>query len=308
MRENAYRAHCVVGPDFACAAPVVIRDGARRAVAAVKATQTSTAPVIDVRGLCVDYDSHRAGKRTTYRAVDHATLTVGDNEIVGVVGESGSGKTSLGMCIAGLVDSAEGDVRIRPRVNRNGARRARLDALADVQVVFQSPFESLDPRQKIDSGLNELRRIHPERTSWVSNEELFAKVGLGPQLLDRFPHEMSGGQAQRVSIARAMLLQPVAIIADEPTSALDVSVQARLLTLLASLRDSAQLSMLFISHDLGVVRQLCDRVYVMANSCIVESGSVADVFDDPQHEYTQRLLSYVPGRPGNVIAVRGDVR
>ncbi|MET0829783.1 MAG: ABC transporter ATP-binding protein [Microbacterium sp.] len=254
--------------------------------------------VVEVEDLSIDY--HRRG-HPTMRAVSSASLTVGEQEIVGIVGESGSGKTSLAMCVAGLVEPTEGIVAVRGQHDAARGRRARLDRRADVQVVFQNPYEALDARQRLDRGLKELRSIHPQRTAWTTDAELFDLVGLSDVLLTRYPHEISGGQAQRVAIARALLLRPVVLVADEPTSALDVSVQARLLKLLGHLRDSQSLSILFISHDLGVVRQLCDRVYVMERSKIVESGSAQDVFDSPQHPYTDRLLSFVPGRTGNVV-------
>lgn len=254
--------------------------------------------VVDVQDLSIDY--HRPGHQT-YRAVSSASLTLGEREIVGIVGESGSGKTSLAMCVAGLVDATEGIVKVRGQDDSTRGRRARLNRRADVQVVFQNPYEALDGRQRLDRGLKELRSIHPERTSWATDAELFDLVGLSDVLLTRYPHEISGGQAQRVAIARALLLRPVVLVADEPTSALDVSVQARLLKLLGELRDSQNLSIFFISHDLGVVRQLCDRVYVMERSKIVESGAARDVFDRPQHPYTERLLSFVPGRTGNLV-------
>jgi ABC-type dipeptide/oligopeptide/nickel transport system ATPase subunit len=166
-------------------------------------------------------------------------------------------------------------------------------------MVFQDPNASFDPRQSVRSGLRELRRLHKQRTDWTSDEDLLRRVGLQPTLLGRLPHQLSGGQAQRVSVARALLLRPKLLIADEPTSALDVSVQAQILDLLRTLCRDEDLSILFISHDLAVVRSLCRRVYVMRGGQVVESGLTADIMARPQHEYTVKLLEAIPGNFGD---------
>ncbi|GII78541.1 ABC transporter ATP-binding protein [Sphaerisporangium rufum] len=252
--------------------------------------------ILDVDDLTV---VHQAGGRwgnrrgDTVAAVDGVSLTVDAGEIIGVVGESGSGKTSLAMAVAGLGRISGGTVtvsgvQVSGRLSR--AERTR------VQVILQDPHGSLDPRQTVRRGLRELRRIHPERTGWTTDEELLAKVGLNADLLDRLPHQVSGGQAQRVAIARALLLRPALLLADEPTSALDVSVQAQILRLLLGLRRSEDLAILFISHDLAVVRAVCDRVHVMLRGRVVEHGPTAEVFERPAHEYTRRLLAAIPGR------------
>jgi peptide/nickel transport system permease protein len=226
-------------------------------------------------------------------AVDRASITVGAGEIVGVVGESGSGKTSLAMAVAGLGAQSGGQIFLAGELLE---AHWTADQRAEVQVVLQDPHGSLDPRQTVRGGFMELRRTQPQRTKWISDEDLLAKVGLQPEVLDRLPHEMSGGQAQRISIARALLLRPRLLIADEPTSALDVSVQAQILSLLLDLRRTEGLCILFISHDLAVIRSICDRVYVMLHGRVVESGEVSDVFDHPANVYTKRLLQALPGR------------
>lgn len=250
-------------------------------------------PALEVDSLSV---VHRGRGRNAPPVVacDNVSLRVQPSEIVGVVGESGSGKTSLAMAVSGLGRISSGSVRVAGiPVGRRMPRGQR----AEIQMVFQDPHGSLDPRQTVRGGLRELRRVHPARTVWISDEDLLARVGLPTTLLDRLPHQISGGQAQRVSIARALLLRPSLLLADEPTSALDVSVQAHILRLLRDLRDEEGLTILFISHDLAVVRTLCDRVHVMLRGAVVESGPTADVLDRPTHAYTRRLLAAIPGRP-----------
>jgi ABC-type glutathione transport system ATPase component len=226
-------------------------------------------------------------------ACNEVSLDIAPGEIVGVVGESGSGKTSLAMAVAGLGRLTSGTVTVKG--SRIGKRMTRTQR-AEIQMVFQDPHGSLDPRQTVRGGLRELRRVHPDRTGWISDEDLLDKVGLPPALLGRLPHQVSGGQAQRISIARALLLRPSLLLADEPTSALDVSVQAQTLGLLRDLRRDEGLTILFISHDLAVVRTICDRVHVMLNGSVVESGRTVTVFDHPEHPYTRKLLAAIPGR------------
>jgi ABC-type glutathione transport system ATPase component len=239
-------------------------------------------------------------------AVGSASIDVRAGEIVGVVGESGSGKTTLAMAIAGLSRFTgaivDGEIDVLGMDVSEVSRTAQKRLRAEVQVVFQNPHASLDPRQNVRHGFRELRKLQPERTRWVSDEDLMERVELSPELLDRYPHQLSGGQAQRVCIARALLLRPSLLIADEPTSGLDVSVQARILRLLAELRDRDGVSILFISHDLSVVRMLCDRVYVMRAGEIVEGGPTAKVLREPQEEYTRALLAAIPGRDAKAAA------
>ncbi|MDR7084842.1 ABC-type dipeptide/oligopeptide/nickel transport system ATPase subunit [Arthrobacter ginsengisoli] len=246
--------------------------------------------ILDVTDLSIVHPGRRGRPANT--AVKKLNLTAGAGEIVGVVGESGSGKTSLAMAVVGFGRITSGSITVDAVVP---GPRMSLDERASIQMVFQDPHGSLDPRQTIGSGLDELRKLHKKRTSWISDEDLLSRVGLSTEVLTRLSHQISGGQAQRVSIARALLLRPSLLLADEPTSALDVSVQAQILRLLKNLRDNEGLTILFISHDLAVVRAVCDRVYVMKTGEVVEFGSTHEVLEHPKHPYTQALLAAVPG-------------
>jgi ABC-type glutathione transport system ATPase component len=266
----------------------------------VSARGPAQAPPLAIENLHVVYDPPAAtlGKpRSGVPAVRGVSIVVAPGEVVGIVGESGSGKSSIALAVAGVGRVTSGSIRIlgedrtRPRIGREG-RLAR----ADVQMVFQDPYSSLDPRQSIQSGLAELRHLHPGRTDWTTDEDLLRSVGLHANLLQRYPHQLSGGQCQRISIARALLLQPVVLVADEPTSSLDVSVQAQILNLLLDLQSTRRFGVLFISHDLGVVRQVCERVYVLQSGVVVESGTPESVFASPSQPYTQRLIASIPGR------------
>ncbi len=229
-------------------------------------------------------------------AVDGVSIAVHPSEIVGLVGESGSGKSSVAMAMTGLGPRSPGSIRLHGE-DLDAVPSGRLRALrGEVQVVFQDPHGSLDPRQSVRAGLAELRSLQPERTRWIDDVALLQRVRLDADLLDRYPHQLSGGQAQRLCIARALLLRPTVLIADEPTSGLDVSVQAEVMRLLLEIRDATGVAILFISHDLSVVRRLCDTVHVMLRGRVVEHGPADDVLLRPQHEYTQRLLDAVPGR------------
>lgn len=255
----------------------------------------STGPALSVEDLVVVHPTgwSRGGG---FRAVDGVSFEVASGEVMGLVGESGSGKTTVAMAAAGLGRVTSGSVRVNgtdmTRLRGRALRRFR----AEIQVVFQDPHGSLDPRQTVRSGLRELRTLHRDRTGWITDEELVHRVGLAENILDRLPNEVSGGQAQRVSIARALLLRPSVLVADEPTSALDVSIQAQIIELLASLAQREAVSILFISHDLSVVRQLCDRICVMKNGAIVEHGTTEAVIGAPTHQYTTALIGALPGR------------
>ncbi|MDG6106260.1 ABC transporter ATP-binding protein [Dactylosporangium aurantiacum] len=253
----------------------------------------SRTPVLEVDNLVVEHRNRRTGE--VFRAVDHVSLRISAGESVAVVGESGSGKTTLAMAATGLGTRGDGDIRLLGHslsaVGRKQLRRLRPEA----QVVFQDPHGSLDPRQSVRSGLRELRSLQPERTAWIEDAELLERVRLEPSILDRYPHQLSGGQAQRVCIARALLMRPRLIVADEPTSGLDVSVQADVLALLKQIRANTGAALLMISHDLAVVRSLCDVVHVMYHGRVVESGPCETVFARPEHDYTRELLAAMPG-------------
>jgi ABC-type glutathione transport system ATPase component len=258
-------------------------------------TGTPAEPILEIRDLRVVHPKPWS-RSEGFVAVQGMTLSLGSGEIVGLVGESGSGKTTVAMAAAGLGRVTSGHIRVRGEELAALRGRKLRRFRAEVQVVFQDPHGSLDPRQSVRSGLRELRSLHRERTSWITDEDLMARVGLGAEILDRLPSEVSGGQAQRVSIARALLLRPSLLVADEPTSALYVSIQAQIVELLRSLSREEGVAILFISHDLSVVRQLCQRVFVMRSGVVVEHGDIEAVAADPQHEYTRALIEALPGK------------
>ena len=250
-----------------------------------------------VEGLRVEFPGPRSspfGRREPLVAVDDVSLTVEKGEILGVVGESGSGKSTLARCVVGYHRPTAGRIVI-DGVDV-GPRRTR-EQLRSSQLVFQDPFAALNPSRTIGSMLAELLRVNPVVPARMVRErsaEVLASVGLNASYLDAYPGGLSGGQRQRANIARALVLEPRLLVADEVVSALDVSVQASVLNLLLDLRDRLGISILFISHNLAVVRQVCDRVAVMRAGRIVEHASVEQVFAAPQHEYTRQLLDAIP--------------
>jgi ABC-type glutathione transport system ATPase component len=262
--------------------------------------------LVEVTDLCVAYPpqgrggGRRGSAEPARLAVADVNLSLGQGEVLGVVGESGSGKTSVARCVAGYQTATSGTVRIDGRpvtAQRDQRDRRRL------QMVFQDPYSSLNPAMTLRQALREpisVHRLRPPGEVDQRVDELMTLVGLDHSHLDAKPRRLSGGQRQRASIARALALEPEVLVADEPVSALDVSVQAVILNLLAELRESLGMSILFISHDMAVVSHICDRVVVMTEGRIVESGSVDDVFLRPQHPYTQQLLSAVPPHPWDV--------
>jgi len=237
-----------------------------------------------------------AGGKEEHTAVRDVSLSIGAGESVGLVGESGSGKTTLAMVLAGLTPLTAGRITFDgiERTGRTG--RLRGEDRASVQMIFQDPKGALDPRQRLTSGFSELRATHMTRTNWITDKALMGIVGLAEDLLDRYPHEISGGEAQRVCIARALLLRPRLLIGDEPTSALDVSIQAEIIRLVQQLQRSEGFSLLLVSHDFGVVAALCDRIYVLLKGEVVEHGSTVAILSAPSAPYTQALLAAVPGR------------
>jgi len=237
-------------------------------------------------------------------ALRGVSLSVERGSRLGVVGESGSGKTTLMRLLAALDRPTSGTVEFR---GRPLGRRPRdlADLRSSVQLVFQDPRSSLDPRMRVGTSITEplrspLLRGRPDVPSDVPARlaEVMRDVGLAADLAERYPHELSGGQRQRVAIARALAPRPDVLIADEPVSALDVSVRAQVLNLLLRLVEHEGLTLVFVSHDLSVVRHVCDRVVVMSQGRIVERGSIAQVYDHPGHAYTRELLAAVPRLPG----------
>jgi ABC-type dipeptide/oligopeptide/nickel transport system ATPase subunit len=242
---------------------------------------------LDLRDITISYRDHTTGK--LQQVVRDASLHVDRSETVGLVGPSGCGKSSLARVALGVQHITAGEVLVRGQHARS--RRAPEDA-GDIQGVFQDAVGSLDPRQRVSAGLNELRRRYPKRTAWIGNEELLERVELPTSLLRRHPGQLSGGQAQRIAIARAVLVAPRVIVADEPTSALDLSAQAQVVRLLQTVRSDLGVGVLFISHDLAVVRQLCDRIYVMDAGQVVEEGRTEQVLSAPQSTATRRLVAF----------------
>jgi ABC-type glutathione transport system ATPase component len=235
-------------------------------------------------------------------AVDGVTLSVEEGESLGIVGETGSGKSTLARILLNLEEPTSGVVRWRGE-DVTHARGARLAALRRArQLVFQDPAGSLNPRRTIGATIAEPFAIHgllPERAARARRvAELLEQVGLDAALVNRYPHELSGGMRQRVGIARALALGPELLVADEPVSALDVSIQAQILTLLRELRRELGLTLVLISHDLAVVRHMCTRVAVMRDGRLVEVGAVEELYRAPREAYTRELMAAVPRIPG----------
>jgi peptide/nickel transport system ATP-binding protein len=237
------------------------------------------------------------GARVTH-AVRNVSLRLPKGGTLGIVGESGSGKSTLARCIVRLIEPESGTIRLGDTDLLSLSREQLRQQRSRVQMVFQDPFGSLNPRRKAGELVAQGPMIHglSRAEAEARARELFALVGLDPASAERFPHEFSGGQRQRIGLARALALQPEVLVADEPVSALDVSVQAQVLKLLADLRLRLGLSLVFITHDLRIAAQICDLVAVMKDGEVVESGPTADVFERPQHAYTQALLASIPGR------------
>jgi oligopeptide/dipeptide ABC transporter ATP-binding protein len=255
--------------------------------------------ILHIRDLVVEYPVR--GSRNKLRAVDGVSFSIGEGEIVGVVGESGCGKSTVGNAIVGLVPVADGSISFAGRqINVRTASETRKFR-REVQMVFQDPMGSLNPRLPVGDAILEVLNVHrrhlglsgaAERRQRAA--ELLDMVGLASDYFGRYPHELSGGQRQRIGIARALALRPRLLIADEPVSALDVSIQVQILNLLKDLSKELGFACLFIAHDLAVVRYMCDRTLVMYLGEIVEEAAGAEIFDNPRHPYTQALLASVP--------------
>ena len=272
----------------------------------------NTTPLLEVRGLAMHFPISEgivvSRKIGDVKAVDGVDFTIGRGETLGLVGESGCGKTTTGRCILRLERPTAGQI-LFDGVDISGLDRRDLVAMRRrMQVIFQDPYSSLNPRMKVGDIIAEPIKVHgvePDANRRRTRvRELLSVCGLDPKFVDRYPHEMSGGQRQRVGIARALALDPEFIVCDEAVSALDVSIQAQVVNLLEDLRERFGLTYLFIAHDLSVVRHLCQRVAVMYLGHIVEMADCNELFDNPLHPYTQALLASVPVPDPRVEATR----
>jgi oligopeptide/dipeptide ABC transporter ATP-binding protein len=281
---------------------------------------SATEPLVQVRGLVKHFPIRRGvlfqRKVGAVQAVDGVDLEVRSGETLGLVGETGCGKSTTARLIMRLLEPTSGEIRFDGE-DITGLKGARVKALRrDMQMIFQDPYSSLNPRKTVGSAIAEPFAIHRlargkgERKRAV--QELMEMVGLNPEHYNRYPHEFSGGQRQRIGVARALALKPKLLIADEPVSALDVSIQAQVLNLLRDMQRELGLTLIFIAHDLSVVRYMCDRVAVMYLGRIVEIGPGDALYDFPRHPYTGALLSAVPiadpeARAGGRRLLSGDV-
>lgn len=277
-------------------------------------------PLLEVRNLNKHFPVGKKGllgkPAQWLRAVDGVTFDVMRGETLGLVGESGCGKSTCARTLVGLYPPTSGEVHYDGTEISGMSRKERAPYRRKIQMIFQDPYASLDPRQTVASILAEPLKIHrlaKPRERKLRAMQLLDAVGLNPRHIHRYPHEFSGGQRQRIGVARALAMEPDLIICDEPVSALDVSIQAQVVNLLEELQERFGLSYLFIAHDLAVVRHICDRVAVMYLGKIVEVATRDELFENPQHPYTRALLSAVPHpdpkieRTRERIVLQGDV-
>ncbi|MFN0012899.1 MAG: ABC transporter ATP-binding protein [Phycisphaerales bacterium] len=283
--------------------------------------QPAVAPLLEVRDLCVEFPGRGAGLLRApppIRAVDSVSFSIRAGECLGLVGESGSGKTTVGRAVLRLIQPTRGSVTF-DGTDVLAARGPELRALRrQMQIVFQDPAGSLNPRMRIGAAIAEPLHVHALASSRAQAAAmvggLLERCGMNRDAASRFPHEFSGGQRQRIAIARALACNPRLLVCDEPTSALDVSIQSQILNLLKDLQRDLGLTMLFISHDMAVVRHMCDRVAVMLGGRIVEAGGRDQIIDAPEHPYTRALLAAVPrvstrglGDVGHAGHAAGDI-
>ena len=261
---------------------------------------TISPPILSVRDLVVSFDLPKGflKKQQTLKAVNGVSFDLAAGETLGVVGESGCGKSTLGRAILRLLPTAAGDVVWLGKTITHLNKRDMRSIRADLQIIFQDPLASLDPRMTVGDIIGEPLLVHQSHLSAAERrakvEKIMERVGLRPEVINRYPHEFSGGQAQRIGIARAMVLEPKLIVCDEPVSALDVSIQSQIINLLKQLQKEFGLSLIFISHDLSVVRHISHRVMVLYLGKVVEIAARDAIYANPRHPYSKALISAVP--------------
>lgn len=262
--------------------------------------------ILKVSNLSKTYNLKRKsllGKRELQNSVDDVSFNIKRGSIVGLVGESGCGKSTLSKCILNLIDASDGKVEFENKTiydkskKFNISKKEMTELRKDMQIIFQDPYSSLDPKMSIGKtiieGVKKHQNIQNQEAYDIAKESL-ELCGLDKSYMDRYPHEFSGGQRQRIAIARVLALRPKFIICDEPTSALDVSIQSQILNLMLELKEKLNLTYLFISHNLNVVRCFCDEIIVMNEGKIVEMGDSKSVYSNPKNEYTKKLIESIP--------------
>ncbi|EQK43438.1 ABC transporter family protein [[Clostridium] bifermentans ATCC 638] len=262
--------------------------------------------ILKVSNLSKAYNLKRTsvfGKREFQNSVDDVSFNIKRGSIVGLVGESGCGKSTLSKCILNLIEASDGKVEFENKTiydkskKNNISKKEMTELRKDMQIIFQDPYSSLDPKMSIGKTIMEGIKKHKniqKKDAYDIAKEALELCGLDKSYMDRYPHEFSGGQRQRIAIARVLALRPKFIICDEPTSALDVSIQSQILNLMLELKEKLNLTYLFISHNLNVVRCFCDEIIVMNEGKIVEMGYAKSIYSNPRNEYTKKLIESIP--------------
>lgn len=253
--------------------------------------------LLETKNLSIEYKSIKEGVKNSTIAVDSVSLKILRGEIYALAGESGCGKSTLAKAITKLIHPKAGDIIFNNTSILNHTKESNKKYPQEVQMVFQNPYSSLNPKMKIKEILQEPLDINTKLTKQEKDlriKEIILEVGLQESCLNLYPHEFSGGQRQRIAIARALILKPKLLIADEPVSALDASIQAQIINLLKDLKNKHDLTILFISHDMNVIKYLADRVGIMSAGKLIEENYTSTIFKYPKEEYTKKLLSSVP--------------